>query len=149
MCVSGAARTRANTAFGARRRGRCAQTAHLWWIESEGQEYLTGEKMSGNVGGTKTFAHEQPKGYSTNVRPRMMTQFGTMVASNKASAPAAGMGTSNREGREKVFMSEVHALHSMRGQESPGPVYRPRTKTEEILVRESFLHTHTPENPKK
>ena len=105
--------------------------------------------MSGNVGGTKTFAHEQPKGYSTNVRPRMMTQFGTMVASNKASAPAAGMGTSNREGREKVFMSEVHALHSMRGQESPGPVYRPRTKTEEILVRESFLHTHTPENPKK
>jgi hypothetical protein len=51
---------------------------------------------------TKAFAHEQPKGYSTNVRPRMMTQFGTMISSEKVSAPSAGMGTSRRENRDKV-----------------------------------------------
>lgn len=83
----------------------------------------------------KTFAHEQPKGYSTNVRPRYGTSFGTMISSEKQTAPSAGMGSSNREHKSRVHISEEHSLNSMRGTYSPGPIYKPRTRTDEILVR--------------
>ena len=99
------------------------------------RSHRTAREMSGKVGGTKAFAHEQPKGYSTNVRPRKETQFGTMISSTKQTAPAAGMGSSKRHNRDKVHISETHALNSMRGMESPGPIYKPRTRTDEILVR--------------
>lgn len=92
--------------------------------------------MSDKVGGTKVFAHEQPKGYSTNVRPRMMTQFGTMISSTKQTAPAAGMGSSQRDQRAKLHISDAHTRNSMQCIGSPGPIYRPRTATDEILARE-------------
>mmetsp|Transcript_14076 Transcript_14076/g.34091 ORF Transcript_14076/g.34091 Transcript_14076/m.34091 type:complete len:360 (-) Transcript_14076:90-1169(-) len=106
--------------------------------------------MSGKAGGAKGgVAHEceQPKGFSTNVRPRYATQFGTMVSSTKRSAPSAGMGSSERTHAAKIHLSEAHALNSMRGVGSPGPIYKPRTRTDEIL--DASLRKQTRETAKR
>jgi len=43
------------------------------------------------------------------------------------------MGSSSRDHMTKVHLTENHALNSMRGMESPGPIYKPRTRVDEIL----------------
>ena len=48
------------------------------------------------------------------------TMLGTQVNSRKASAPCYGFGSSTREDREKVFVSQEHAALAV-GTRSPGP----------------------------
>ena len=49
-------------------------------------------------GGGLVFEHEQPKGYSTNVRPRAGTQFGTMAGPGRYCKPRHEMPCNSRNG---------------------------------------------------